>query len=686
LLTLLKKALGQLNKDELDYIEGEIDRLPKGSLDVDVVQWATNNRVLPSELTNLPGPFDWSLVPHLIEPAMELSPSSPVRRVIVCKGVQIGATTGLIENFIGYTVDHDPCGLMYAREEKDAAQNAMDLQVDSMLELSGLKERVFMTSQQSGSSGSKSVDRALFKRFPGGFIYGIGVNNAKKMRSNPMRKLLRDEVDAWNATTIGKEKGDPMELTEKRTVTFKHTKKILDISTPLMMHDSRIYPALLKSDHRKRFVPCPFCGEYQELVWYDKENDTGFRYEAPEGILQRGSTHYRCRYCEKGKKHGITENYKARIMQAGEYRATNPRPELYLTAGFQIPSWYSLFESWDDITVDWLKTITDRDRLERLKEFFNLRMAEPFEDVESSPKAEMLKHKQRNYLPGIVPNSIAIKDGNGPILVLTCSVDVHKKKTSSEGRLDVEVLGHCRNGATYSIMWTRLKGDTEAYWFKQHSAAYQADDAALKENTWYRLEHDILNSVYLADNVDEGGAAYQIHLTGIDMSYEGFMVQTFCKQFGGMVIPLRGIDKYRNMPGTFKEKDGDHGQYFDVIVDLYKDRLAEYMALKWKGPGHEQPPGHMNYPYGGEYTKEYFEEYGGEHKVNQHDERTGRFKGTYWTRKHSKVPNHAWDCRVYNMALLDIFIWRICQAGKVDGINYDYVFNALEKKIGYKGD
>lgn len=672
--------LSRFNVEELDYIASEIDNLPKGKTTNDIVNWASEKRVIPQELTSRPGPFDWSLVPHFIEPALELSPSSPTRRVIICKGVQIGATVSMIENFIGFTIECDPCGLMYAREEKDAAQTAMDLNIDTMLELSGLKERVFVTQQQGGSSGSKSVDRALFKRYPGGFIYGIGIKNAKKMRSNPFRKLCRDEIDAWDMVTAGHEKGDPMELTEKRTLTYRHNKKILDISTPLLAFQSRIYPALLKSDYRKRFVPCPFCGELQELVWFDKENDCGFKYEVNDDyILQMGSTHYRCRYCEKGKKHGITENYKYEMMNAGEYRATNKNPELYLTAGFHIPSWYSLFESWDEVVIDWIKTIKDRDRLERLKEFHNLRMAIPFEDVETSPKPEMLKHKQRNYLPGIVPNEIAIKDGNGPILVLTCFVDVHKKKTTSDGRLDVEVLGHCRNGSTYSILWTSLSGDTEAYWLKQHSAAYQINEEALKNNTWYRLENEIISERFISD---DGQTAYPLHLIGIDRAYESFMVQTFCKQYQNSVIPLLGVDKYKNMINTFKLRQGDHGKYYDVVVDIYKDRLAEYMALKWKGLGHQQPPGHLNYPHGGEYTKEYFDQYGGEHKINMYDDRTGRFRGSYWTRKYSKVPNHAWDCRVGNMALLDIFVWMICDAGNVDGIDYNYVFDALEKKIG----
>jgi len=656
---------------ELDFIETSIDDLPKGKSLLNMVEWAKEKRYLPPELTASPGKYDWTKAPHLIEPALELSPTSATRQVIVCKGVQIGATTGLIENFIGFTIDSDPCGMLYAREEKEAAELAMELQVARMLEHSELEDKI-LSNQREGKAGKKTGDRKLFKQFPGGFLLAIGVLNPKKARSNPVRKLLRDEIDAWPLET---NEGDPLTLTEKRTITFRHTKKICDISTPLSAQTSRIYKLLLESDFNKRFVPCPFCGEYQELVWYDEENDTGFRYETDDDyILIPGSTHYRCRYCEKGKKHGITEPYKHKIMNAGEYRPSQKTKRL-LTKGYHIPSWYSLFESWDEIAADWIAAQKDKSLLRTFK---NLRMAIPFEEVELSPKPEMLKGKQRDYLPWIVPNDIAIKDGNGPILLLTCSVDVHKKKKTSEGRLDVEILGHCRNGSTYSILWQRLEGDTEAYWFREYSAAYQADPEALKENTWYRLEHDILAKQFVADN---GKTVYPIRLTGVDMGYEPYMVQTFCKQFEFGVIPIWGFDKFKDLAATFKEKKGDHGIYFQIIVDRYKDRLADQMALKWAGHPMPQPSGYMNYPYGDPYNKEYFDMYGGENKINVYDERTGRFLGTRWTRKYSKVPNHAWDCRVYNMALLDIFVYLTCQAMNIQGLDYKTVFDALEQDI-----
>lgn len=361
-------------------------------------------------------------------------------------------------------------------------------------------------------------------------------------------------------------------------------------------------------------------------------------------------------------------------MNAGEYRPTRKAKKLYMR-GFHIPSWYSLFEPWDEITGDWIIAQKDKGKLQT---FRNLRMALPWEEIEFSPNPEMLKGKKRNYIAGQVPNEIAIKDGNGPILVLTCSVDVHKKKTAAEGRLDVEVLGHCRNGSTYSIMWIRLKGDTEPYWFKEYSAAYQADAEALKENTWFRLEQEVLSQSFISD---DGKTSYPVRLTGIDTRYMPHMVQTFCKQYEFGVLPIQGVEASKNMTTNIKEKRGDHGMIWNIVVDKYKDRLAEAMSLKWQGQPLPQPSGYLNYPYSEQYNKEYFDEYGNENKIPRYNERSGTYIGTTWKRKYDGAPNHSWDCRVYNMALLDIFVFDICRQCNIDGLDYKFVFDELEKGI-----
>ncbi len=669
----MNDILSEFKLTELEHLEVVVDNLPKGKHVVDMVEWAKVKRYLPPEITNRPGLFDWTLCPHLIEPALCLSANNPTQRVIVCKGVQVAASTGLLENFVGYTVEHDPCGMMITREEKEAAEKAMELRIEPMLRHSGLSDLIY---SRSNITGEKSSDRKLFKRFPNGFLQAIGVRNANKARSLPIKKLARDEIDAYPLKTVDQEKGDPLILTDKRTATYEHSRKILDISTPLKMETSRIWKLLEQTDFCKRYVPCPYCGEMQELIWLDRENDTGFFYETDKDYnLIPNSTYYKCVKC-KGK---IRESHKYKMMNAGEYRPSldedgNPKQsQLYLARGFFIPSWYSLLESWDEAVRDWILAVKSND----YESFYNLRMALPFEDVETRPKPEMLKGKQRNYIAETVPNEIAIKDGNGPILVLTCTVDVHKQKHGSEGRLDVEVLGHCRTGATYSISWNRLKGDTEAYWVREFSAAYQADVEALKKNTWYRLYEEILSKQYISDD----GKPYTIKLTGIDMAYKGYLAQTFARQFEYGIVPILGTSKARNFVHYIKEAKSDHGLYFQIMVDKYKDRLADYMALRWTGQPMPQPPGYLNYPYSESYNQEYFNMYGGEHKLNLYDDSTGRFKGTIWKRSHSKAPNHAWDCRVYNMAMLDIFVYQVCQLAEIDGIDYNYVFDILEQSI-----
>ena len=245
--------LDEFTPSELDHLEGFIGGLHKGKKKRNMVQWAEERRYLPPEITESPGMFDWTLVPHMIEPAMCLSVDNPCQHVVMCKGVQVAATTALIENLIGYSVEEDPCGMMLAREEKEAAEVAMELRVETMLRLSGLQHLIYSKSKITGEKGG---DRKLFKRFPNGFIQAIGVRNANKARSLPVKKLLRDEIDAWPERTIDKEKGKPLVLTAKRTATFKYSKKILDISTPLKVATSKIWKMLNATDFCKRFLNC----------------------------------------------------------------------------------------------------------------------------------------------------------------------------------------------------------------------------------------------------------------------------------------------------------------------------------------------------------------------------------------------------------------------------------------------
>lgn len=668
-LDSISNCLQVFSEDELKYLQNKIEILPKGNLVLNLVDWAARDRYLPSEITPKPGLFDWSLVPYLIEPAKCLSFDSPIRHVVICKGVQIGATTALIENFIGYIIKDYPASILYAQAEKDLAALTMELKVDKMLSLLGVKDKIF--SQHDYNNKKSGGDKALYKEFPGGFLYAIGARNPRKMRSVPCRVILRDEIDAWGDI---KNEGDPLEITAARATAYEHNKKILDITTPTTVQAGRIMPLLESTDYKIFYVPCPHCGEFQNLVWNDKENDTGFRYDYDDKyVLIPDTVYYKCKFC--GGK--IREYHKHTIFNQGVYRATRSTTNPYMT-GFHIPGYYSLFKSWDECVRQFIEAQKDK---KKLPTFQNLVLAVSFQEVEINPKPDHIQRNQRDYRPASVPNKMAIADGNGPIVILTCAVDVHVKKNFSSGRLDVEILGHCENGSTYSILWKRLKGDAMPYWAKAKSPAYQHDSETLRENIWYQL-YELMQSRFISDD----GKSYTIKQGVIDSAYEPNLIFGFINNVfddNGRLIPILGVgSKNKITLAGIRETKNVKGRYFEVHGNTYKDDIAGRMGLKWGGHPHHQPSGFMNYPTGGEYDKNYFDEYGGEYKVAQYDSLTARYKGSVWIRKYTGAPNHAWDCRVYNHAALDIFVYRLCKAANVQGLDYSQVFTALKGKMG----
>ena len=119
---------------------------------------------------------------------------------------------------------------------------------------------------------SKLRDKSIFatnntihnKHFPGGHLTIVGSNSPAQLASRPIQFLMVDEVDRFPASA-GQE-GDPVQLAVMRTTTFRN-RKILLTSTPTVKGYSRIESAFLESDQRYYWVKCPYCENYQKLVW-----------------------------------------------------------------------------------------------------------------------------------------------------------------------------------------------------------------------------------------------------------------------------------------------------------------------------------------------------------------------------------------------------------------------------------
>ena len=118
-----------------------------------------------------------------------------------------------------------------------------------------------------------SSNTVLSKQFPGGNINIVGSNSAAGLASRPIRILLCDEVDRYEASA-GTE-GDPISLATKRTTTFWN-RKIFITSTPTIKGISRIEKAFEDSDQRHYHVPCPHCTEYQTVSYtHLRAHETG---------------------------------------------------------------------------------------------------------------------------------------------------------------------------------------------------------------------------------------------------------------------------------------------------------------------------------------------------------------------------------------------------------------------------
>lgn len=92
----------KLEKTDIDFISSSIESLTDHNLTLLVSEWAEKNRVLPKELSAKYGPWSNDYTRYLVKIMDALSQLSPTRKVALMKGAQVGATTGILENWIGW--------------------------------------------------------------------------------------------------------------------------------------------------------------------------------------------------------------------------------------------------------------------------------------------------------------------------------------------------------------------------------------------------------------------------------------------------------------------------------------------------------------------------------------------------------------------------------------------------------
>ena len=562
-----------------------------------VSEWADRHRVLASRASAEPGRWRTGRTPYLRAIMDCLSPLSPIERVVLMKGAQIGGTElGL--NWIGYVIHHAPGPMMAVWPTVEMAKRASKQRIDALLE-----ETPAVAERIAPARSRDSGNTILTKEFQGGVLVMTGANSAVGLRSMPVRYMFLDEVDGYPLDVEGE--GDAIALAEARTRTFAR-KKLLIVSTPTIAGASAIEREYAASDQRRYFVPCPHCGARQWLRFEQLQWERG----RPEGAV------YRCEACERP----IAEHHKGWMLEHGEWRALAPE-QAGKTAGFHLSSLYSPlgWRAWRDIAAAWdAAARSERKSALAIKTFKNTELGETWVEEGEAPEWQRLLERREGYRLGTVP-------AGG--LLLTAGADVQKD------RIEISVWAFGRGKSSWLVEHRVLWGDTA------RDAVWQALAGLLGE-TWTHA----------------GGAELPLARLALDTGFATQEAYAFVRGArDARVMAVKGLARGAALIGTPTAVDLSRGgkrlrrgiRVFGVATGIAKlelyNNLRKSVDVAADGVTPIYPAGYVHLP---QVDAEYVQQLCAEQLVTRRD-RNG-YLAREWQKMRER--NEALDCYVYARA------------------------------------
>ena len=596
------------------------DIIPKDVM-LSCPDWAEQNRYLDKKTSSTIGGFNFDNAPYAREICDCFSKNSPIREVACMKAAQVGFTTSVIENAIGYTIDADPAPCMLVLPSDALCKEYKETRLDNLIDNSNLRDKIFAETENKKSK--KTGDTSTMLQFSNGFIKLASANKPAALRSNSIRKLFLDELDAYPKKL--KKEGKPVAIAKKRTNSFSKNKKIFYNSTPLLAHSSEIYPLYKQGDCRKYLVPCPICGEMQELVFYEKDgglypDDLAIKKDGaiskPFGLMfdyaackdgDYSSIAYRCKHCGKEFK----EYHKQSIELKGEWVSTQ-KSKIPFYRSYHISALYSQTYQWWEIVRDFITAGTNP---EELQTFYNLDLGLPFEEsTDGVDLADVYRLVDKKLYNNQVPKEA---------LFMTCCADVQRD------RIECEIKAWGDRFRCWGIDYRVFEGNTSDI----EDECWQ-QFAAIKDEVF---THNKQVDLMLVDSGDG-------ELTDV--------VYSFCDLYGdGMIYPLKGLATTTRTREKYKVvdlKDYDSLSLIEVYVDKYKNTLTRYLTQEPKENGY--PDGWYSFAAG--YPQKFFEQLTNEKKVKA--ETKGGLTTVKWVKKGR---NEAFDINVYNLCAADMVIF-----------------------------
>lgn len=417
--------------------------------------------------------------------------------------------------------------------------------------------------------------------YAGGSIGIVGSNSGRGFRMVTIGTVLSDDVDGWDDTagSGAKNEGDQVTLIRRRTDRVPD-RKLVWISTPTYVL-RRIHSLYGGMERRGRLhVPCPHCGAMQVLRWGGPDTPFGIRWEQEEvgedyrlqpGEIRRAGTVHRPRtayYVCAANGCVIEESAKPAMEAAGVYLVEKPlKPGTDTTSVYQpgddldpvllpgtrtVGLWFNGItitlpgSEWGRLVAEFLNVKNDPDAL---RAFFNLVLAEPWEDRHSDIDPTSLHARLASY-PAEVPEGVGI---------LTGMVDVQGN------RLEMQVVGWGVREQAWALAHWRIYGDPE------QDAGVWSTLEALRNRPW---------------KTASGGTMY-LSVLGIDEGYLTPRVHDFVrgKELAG-VYAFDGVGGHRDYSLRRLKKPNRRGvRPWKVAVDRLKDVYFRRLQIQRPGPG-----------------------------------------------------------------------------------------------------
>ena len=600
-------------------------------------QWCEENIQLPTALlASSRFSFEGREYQREILDAVDLV---DVRELVFLAAPQTGGKTQLTRAIIQSQGEVDAAPMMFAGPDRDYVSEQRDVIYASCEITDALRRRIPPRRLRN----NRWIDLGA------NYVYLAWSGSSQRLSGRSCKVVIVSEADRWRTSVTGQATVNPVNLAEKRVRAFWSPTVFYEGSP--VANSPNLWRLYKSSDQRTFRVPCPHCGQYQELRFFVHKEGP---FAGAGGVIGLKRADDSWKTPEEAKKDAeylceqgcVIDNADKSAMVAkgvwapkgcdvvdGEVVGVPDYPGQ--RRGYQLNALYGPTVSFGDAVHYYL---TNRDTEAGMLSFFNDWLSLPFQPRGKTPRWEELGRRLAgSYSLGFVPAAAYF---------LTGSADVHPDR----------------------VDWVvRAWGDGCTSWLIDFGSLFRVDRSAEGEEAQEQLASDlaqldeaVLNKRWpvMGEN-PQGHSSLGVLKFGIDCGYRPTDVYAYVRAHpGDKVLAVNGDPKIT--PGllyrlSHREVNSRTGKRYPAGTKSWGIDTAAYKADiqgRWNAdrsaPGAWLLPGNI-LEVGEAYLRQITNE------RPRYEIRNGK-KTVKWEVISEYIGSHDWDCEVYARALADMVV------------------------------